>query len=103
MTEAVGPASFMDERPHFLESPFSGARAPAASEATEAAIDKAVRTLLNDALERASAILKACRSIHDASTQLLLEKESLAGEDLSPIVEAVRAATKDQVDMTVAG
>ncbi len=94
MTEEVGQASFIDERPRYLEIPTGAARPSGASEETGAAIDKAVRNLVDEAFQRASGILDQCHEIHHEAAQSLLEKETLAGDDLTLIAKKVRAQVK---------
>jgi cell division protease FtsH len=94
MTEEVGQASFIDERPRYLEPALGGASASEASEATGAAIDQAVRRLVEEAFQRATKIIARCAGIHRKSAQLLLERETLTGDDLATIAEAVRAQMK---------
>jgi cell division protease FtsH len=52
------------------------------SEETAREIDVAVRDLVEEALERALAILRARRDVLERTARLLLEKETLKGEDL---------------------
>ncbi|WP_298359284.1 ATP-dependent zinc metalloprotease FtsH [Rhodoblastus sp.] len=91
MTEEVGQASFIDERPRYLEPTLGVPRAAEASEATGAAIDQAVRRLIDEAFQRATNIIGTCAEIHRNWAQLLLERETLTGDDLATIAEAVRA------------
>ncbi len=89
MTAEVGQASFIAERPRYLELS-GGVNSSAASEETSAAIDKAVTHLIDNAFARAKTILALCEPAHREAAQLLLEKETLAGDDLAAIAQAVR-------------
>ncbi|MGO9390953.1 ATP-dependent zinc metalloprotease FtsH [Rhodoblastus sp.] len=102
MTAEVGQASFIAERPRFLELPGTGANPAAASEETSAAIDKALGHLIDQAFSRATAILKICESIHREAAQRLLEQETLAGDDLTAIGETVRRQVEGKLLMSSA-
>jgi len=56
------------------------------SETTAREIDCAVRTLVHDAFEQASAVLSKHRGVLESSAKELLEKETLSAADL-PVVE----------------
>jgi cell division protease FtsH len=60
-------------------------------EATATAIDGAVRALIEDAFERALAILTANRSLLDQSAKDLLAKETFAPEELKSIADRLDA------------
>jgi cell division protease FtsH len=60
-------------------------------EATATAIDGAVRALIEDAFERALAILTANRSLLDQSAKDLLAKETFAPEELKSIADRLGA------------
>ncbi len=102
MTAEVGQASFIAERPRFLELTGTGANPAAASEETSAAIDKALGHLIDQAFSRATAILKICESIHREAAQRLLEQETLAGDDLTAIGETVRRQVEGKLLMSSA-
>ncbi|HYA80614.1 MAG TPA: ATP-dependent zinc metalloprotease FtsH [Methylocystis sp.] len=91
MEPEVGQASYIGDRPKYLDLPGLGPQPREASEETSAAIDKAVRRLAEDAFERAAAILKRCEKTHHETAQRLLEKETFSEADLEPIRLAVRA------------
>lgn len=100
MTTEVGQASFVAERPRFLELPGTGANSAAASEVTSAAIDKAVSRLIDSAFSRATTILTLCESVHREAAQLLQEKETLAGDELTAIGEAVRQRVEGKPELS---
>jgi cell division protease FtsH len=91
MEPEVGQATYVAERPRYLDVPGFGPQQAVASEETSAEIDKAVRGLVQQAFDRAAAILKDCTAIHQESAQRLLEKETFVEEDLAPIRAAVSA------------
>jgi cell division protease FtsH len=94
MEPSVGQASYIAERPRYLDIADLGQRRSEASEETSARIDRAVRELVDDAFARATRILKDCASVHEASAQRLLDKETFAEEDLAPIRAEVEASLK---------
>ena len=98
MTTEVGQASFIAERPRYLELPGTGANPAAASEETSAAIDKALSHLIDQAFARATAILKLCEAVHREAAQRLLEKETLVADELAAISEAVRQCVKGKLE-----
>jgi cell division protease FtsH len=91
MEPDIGQATYVAERPRYLDAPGMSAPQPLASEETNAQIDAAVRGLVQKAFERATNILDSCSSIHEEASARLLEKETFVEEDLGPIRDAVRA------------
>ena len=91
MDPDVGQASFVAERPRYLDIAGLGASPRDASEETSAAIDKAVKDLIQQAFDRASEILRRCEKIHQETAQRLIEKETYSEQDLAPIRAAVAA------------
>jgi cell division protease FtsH len=85
MDRDVGQVAYVAERPRYLEAPGAGLQQLAASEETEAEIDKAVRHLVAEAFERATAILRDCAELHRDAALRLLERETFADEELAPI------------------
>ncbi|RQP27726.1 ATP-dependent zinc metalloprotease FtsH [Burkholderia ubonensis] len=65
------------------------------AEQTAAAIDAAVRELIDDAFERASSMLRANRVLLERAARDLLAKETLAGEDLDVLSRQVVSATEN--------
>jgi cell division protease FtsH len=63
-------------------------------EATAAAIDTAVRNLIDDAFKRAQAILSANRTLLDQSAMELLTKETFTSEELLAIAGRIGSAQK---------
>ena len=90
MERALGPVAYEDQRLGFAERP-SLAQERSYSEQTAAEMDRAIRTLIEEALGRASAILKARLDVLERGAALLLEKETLVQDDL----EALLAGEQD--------
>lgn len=91
MEPEVGQASYTAERPRYLDLPGLGPQQMEASDETSAKIDEAIRNLVQQAFDRATAILNKHASVHRQSAQRLLEKETFTEEDLAPIRAAVTA------------
>jgi len=83
MDETLGLATYDDLRSPYLGDTF-GPRLPGQpySEQTAARIDDAIRSLINEAFERASDILSQNRQLLDSIATNLLEKETLSGAEL---------------------
>ena len=64
------------------------------AEETAAAIDSAVRGLIDTAFKRAVGILTANRALLDKAAAVLLAKETLAGDDLRAIAEHISAVAE---------
>jgi cell division protease FtsH len=80
----LGPVGFESGGPAYLgQNPF-GNRPYA--EGTQLLIDQEVSRILSEAAERAAALLTARRDSLDAVIDLLLEKETISGEELMKIV-----------------
>ena len=87
MDETLGEMTYESEQPLFLANamgPYPERRRY--SETTAREIDCAVRTLVHDAFEQASAVLSKHRGVLESSAKELLEKETLSAADL-PVVE----------------
>jgi cell division protease FtsH len=88
MDETLGNVSYESE-----PSPFLGAMpglpeaGPRYSEDTTHKIDEAIRAIIQNAFERASAILKQHREILEQAAKLLLERETLDKNELEPFTK----------------
>jgi cell division protease FtsH len=91
MEPEIGQASFVSERPRYLDLPGLISQQSEASEQTKAKIDNAIRNLIAQAFDRASAILRSCATLHKDSAERLLDKETFGEQDLAPIKTAVTA------------
>ncbi|TLG71264.1 hypothetical protein FEV16_16385 [Methylocystis sp. B8] len=90
----VGQASFARERSRYLDLPGASPQRSEASDQTSARIDQAISSLVEQAFERATEILRKCSAIHQDSAARPLEKESLSEEELAPIRRAVAACSR---------
>ncbi|WP_374650123.1 ATP-dependent zinc metalloprotease FtsH [Dongia sp.] len=92
MHEGIGQVA-LDETPQTYlgqgQSPFGTPRQY--SEETAREIDVAVRGIVDNAFQRALQILQAKRPLLERIAQLLLEKETLSGDELRRQVAAVRS------------
>ena len=96
MNEKLGNVAYEEERRSFLGN---SAELPMLqtvrkySEETAREIDRAVRDLVGRAFRRAREILDANRNLLDESANLLLERETLAEEELRAFAARIRAAS----------
>jgi cell division protease FtsH len=97
MSERLGPMTYGGaKRPQFMEEalPFP---IHEASEATTREIDQEVRALVGDARNRARAILQGRRESLDSVARLLLERETVEGDELRRLIGKTEApAESDQ-------
>ena len=84
MSDAVGPMSFR------APDPQQPAGSQIMSEETALLIDQEVRKLIQRAYDRAKEILQTNRTILDAITQALLDRETISHEEIKAIVEQHR-------------
>jgi cell division protease FtsH len=85
MERSLGPVTYEDQRLAFIERPVV-AQERTYSEETAAEMDHAVRTLVEEALSRASGILKARRDVLERGAALLLTKETLLEDELKALI-----------------
>lgn len=86
MSEKLGPMTYgAGKRPQFLEDALPFPRHEAAEE-TVREIDQEVRALLGQARNRAREILESKRAVLDTLARLLLEKETIEGEELRRLI-----------------
>ena len=91
MSDALGPVGYGDERPVFLGEEL--ARGHEYSDATAEIIDAEVRRILTEALDVTIKRFNELRAGLDAMAELLVERESLTGEEA---LEAVRGALQPE-------
>jgi len=90
MDDKLGHAAYEAERPNFLGvQPF--ANGPRLSEASLAAIDVAVRTIVGVAFARATSLLSASRSVLEQGAAALLERETLDAAALADLRQSLVA------------
>lgn len=80
MSEKVGPINIAEPGPRFLSPVFR--RGEDISDETEVTIDREVRSILREGQEKAKRILQRHRRDLDELAQILLERETLDGNDL---------------------
>ncbi len=76
----LGPINFDNEKRMVYE-------APSISESMQAQIDKEVRSIIDEAFERAAKVLKEHKSILDAVATELIKKEKLEGDEFEAIIK----------------
>jgi len=84
MSEAIGPMTFTPA------DPLHGQPGQIMSEETAIAIDHEVKELIRSAYDRAKAILVENRKILDAMADALLEKETIAKDDIELLIQQHR-------------
>ena len=92
MDETLGPVIFDTEQAKFLDQPGSFWRPRPYSDETAREIDQAVKTLIEQAQERAKAILRRNRAQLLAGAELLLQRETLEAADLPKVTPETMAA-----------
>ncbi len=94
MDPELGEVAYEAERSAFLTpAQETGLEPRRYGEETAAAIDGAVRKLIEEVSKRAEAILVRNRSVLDRAAQLLLSKETLQGPDLEELAASVARET----------
>jgi cell division protease FtsH len=86
MDDTVGPISYERESRSFLGGPLEPPPQRNYSEATAQAIDREVHNLVESAMQGATAILTERRGTLERGAQILLERETLSGEDLQELL-----------------
>ncbi|MGE5387716.1 MAG: ATP-dependent zinc metalloprotease FtsH [Hyphomicrobiales bacterium] len=93
MEPEFGQASFVVERPRYLDLQGLGPQQSEMSDETNAKIDTAINRLVEQAFLRARDILKTCSALHVSSAERLLDQETFTETDLAPLYSAVRERT----------
>ena len=88
MVEKLGHVAYEAERPLFLGAPDGMPHGRDYSEETARDIDRAVRTLVETAFQKASALLSERRELLERGAQELLQKETLGEADLRALLES---------------
>jgi cell division protease FtsH len=91
LSPVLGPIGYSSDGPGYLSGPQLGQERPYA-EGTQQIIDQEVSRLLAEAEERARGLLSEHRAALDAVIAVLLEKETISGEELAEIVNRVQAS-----------
>ncbi len=92
MSDRVGPISYAQDgfRDAQGRPLFPGATRPDISDETYRLVDEEVARLMNEASERASAILRDKKDLLFRLSKLLMEKETLEGEEIRAYVDGTR-------------
>ena len=90
LSPRLGPVGFSTDGPGYLDGQ-QQFQSRQYSEGTQQVIDEEVSRLLVEAEERATALLSGHRRALDALIALLLERETIDGEDLKAVVSAAEA------------
>jgi len=90
MSPRLGPVGFADESPQYLGAQPLTTRQYA--EETQRVIDEEVTRLLNEADDRAGALLESRRDALEDVVALLLERETIDGEDVERALGRERVA-----------
>lgn len=90
MERDIGQASFVMERPRYLDLQGLGPQQSEMSDETNARIDSAINDLVEQAFRRATEILAACSAVHVDSAERLLDEETFGESELAAICAAVR-------------
>ncbi|HAL37012.1 MAG TPA: cell division protein FtsH [Polaromonas sp.] len=91
MHETLGNVVYEEERQSFLGEAGLSLRERSFSEETAREIDRAVRSIVGTAFERAVALLTEQRDVLETAAAELLEKETLNEPDLQRLREALKA------------
>ncbi len=86
MSDAIGPVS-LDGRPHGPTAFLEGAGREYGDELADR-VDTEVRKLVDQAQDRASALLAARRPLMDRAAAVLLEREHMDGDELRALIDA---------------
>src|SRR5208337_1013937 len=90
MSEKLGPLTYVSERSAHLDLGFAS-REREFSERTAQQIDEEIYGIIEDSHRNAREILTSQRSMLEKLAKILLEKESMEGEELKKFVEEVTA------------
>ena len=95
MSPRLGPIGYSDDGPQYLGPQQISSRGYA--EETQRIIDSEVERLLKEADERAAELLRSRRTVLDEVVDLLLERETIDGEDVMAIVGGTASRPKTVV------
>jgi cell division protease FtsH len=91
LSPLLGPIGYGSDQPSYLSGPPLGQERPYA-EGTQQVIDQEVSRLLSEAEDKARRLLSDNRDALDAVIAVLLEKETISGEELTDVVRQVRSS-----------
>ncbi len=93
MSEKLGPLSLGERGPQMLGGEFGFGREQNVSEATAEVIDAEIKNLLEHNYERVRGLIRDQRGALEEIAVILLEKETLEGDDFRKLLEERRAKT----------
>jgi cell division protease FtsH len=91
LSPRLGPIGFGTDGPGYLDASQAALQNRPYSEGTQQVIDEEVSRLLGEAEQRATALLSGHRRALDAVIALLLERETIDGEELKKAVDGASA------------
>jgi len=100
LSARLGPVGYGSDGPQYLAGAAPGQGRPYA-EATQRAIDEEVSRLLVEAEERARTLLTENRAALDHVVAVLLDKETISGQELTDAVRAARSPGPEAVPRPV--
>jgi len=89
MSEALGNVAYDRDRSPFLQSNFPVPQERSYSEDTAHAVDAAVRKLVDQAFDQATAILRKNRALLDRTAAALLETETLGEPEIERVKQQI--------------
>lgn len=95
MVDETGMVAYAQEQPTFLAGNLESSSIHELSEKTKMDIDDAVKELIQQAFERALAILEKNESTLHAGAELLLQKETISEEELNSIFNSTTTFDKN--------
>ena len=95
MSEALGNVAYEREQSVFLQPNVPMPQSRDYSEETANKVDSAMRTLVDQALERAVKILQTNRSLLDQTAEELLKTETLNQPEIAKLKQAITPGVSD--------
>lgn len=89
MSEKLGLVAYDSDQPPFMGMEYGNHNHSSYSQATAAAIDDEIRTLIASAHERATKLLKENRVIMDNMARVLVERETIYTEEVRMLMDGV--------------
>jgi cell division protease FtsH len=98
MSDELGQAVLEEPRSSYLGDNMMDVRPKDYSEETAREVDLAVRALIDDAYQRAKAVLVERRTDLEDGVKLLLEKETITPDEFPPLRPAASEAKKEAAE-----
>jgi cell division protease FtsH len=96
MEDEIGKASFVVERPRYLDLQGLGPQQSEMSDETNAKIDAAINGLIESAFNRATKLLRDNAALHEEYAERLLEVETFSEADLGRLKEQIRITPNNE-------